>query len=76
MSDLISRQAAGGQNRQGGNEMMKYMFVYIDKDGEYTHALFYDTFAEAYAVEKAFREVGFKETEMYVRVDNEYKKMD
>lgn len=56
--------------------MAKYMFVYVDKDGEYTHALFYDTFAELYAVEKAFREIGFNETETYVRVDNEYKKMD
>lgn len=56
--------------------MQKYMFVYHDKDGSGTHALFYDKYIEVCAVRDAFVGVGFKETEMYVRVDDEYKKMD
>lgn len=56
--------------------MMKYMFVYHDKDGKGTHALFYDTFSEVEAVADAFEAIGFVEFEIYVRVVNEYKKMD
>lgn len=56
--------------------MLKYMFVYHDKDGRNTYALFYDTFAEVDAVADAFEAIGFEGTEVYVRVDNEYKKWD
>ena len=55
--------------------MQKYMFVYHDKDGAGTHALFYDKYIEVCAVRDAFVEVGFKGIEIYVRVDNEYKIM-
>lgn len=56
--------------------MQTYMFVYHDKDGENTHALFYDSYAEVTAVCDAFKAVGFKGTEMYVRVNGKYEKMD
>lgn len=56
--------------------MMEYMFVYHDKDGITTHALFYGTFAEVDAVADAFKAIGFEGAEVYVRDDNEYKKWD
>lgn len=56
--------------------MQKYMFVYHDKNDINTHALFYDTFSEVEAVADAFKAIGFEGIEIYVRVGNEYKKMD